>query len=54
MVGYLNMSSLEGGANEPRLELSLVKKRVTQQQDGGDAWSFLFFGQCSYLCVSQT
>lgn len=35
MVGYLDMSSLEGGANEPRLELSLVKKRVTQQQDGG-------------------
>lgn len=49
MVGYL-----EGRTNEPRLELSLVKKRLTQQQDWGDVWSFLCFGQCSYLCVSQT
>lgn len=35
MVGYLHVSSLEGGTNAPRLELSLVKKRVAQQQDRG-------------------
>lgn len=50
MVGYLHMSSLEGGMKAPRLELSLVEKRVTQQQD----WSFfVLWTVFLFVCVSD-